>query len=145
VSGRLGYPHTGTKRASSKTKTIHGSKREAQAVLAQLKAKHQLSTHDLAGEQTTVERLLRRWMEAKRHAWSPKTVRETKAFVDRRIVPELGDRRIGKLGVREIEEWYGRLLKAGRVDKKGRSGPGVGAQNPRGVALSFRPRPCAGI
>ena len=96
-------PVTGKKRYTSRT--VRGGKRAAQRVLAELvtEAERDLSvrTNATAGE------LIEAWFEQATRDFSPKTVKETRGFIDRNLMP----------AIRAVPQ---SRLKASDVDRLGR-------------------------
>jgi hypothetical protein len=64
----------------------------------------------------SVAELLERWFEHVRQDFLPSTERETRAILDRSILPALGSVPLNKLTVADIDRFYRRLLKAGGKD-----------------------------
>jgi hypothetical protein len=86
-------PLTGRKRYA--TRTVRGGKREAQTALAGMvtEAERGLTVRTTA----TVGELLEAWFEFAAPDFSPKTVKETRGYIDRSLMPALGSRRLAKL------------------------------------------------
>lgn len=105
-------PVTGKKRYS--TKTVRGGKREAQRTLAAMvtDAERGLTPRSSA----TVGDLLEAWFTQATQDFSPTTVKETRGFIDRSLLPGLGERPLAKLTSAELDAFYGRLREAGGVD-----------------------------
>ena len=82
------------------TRTVHGSRREAQS---QLKA-----LADQAGyaqlRAGTVGELLERWFEAAWPAWAASTVRQTRSILDCHLAPDLGHLSVAKLTTADIDD-----------------------------------------
>jgi len=97
---------TGKKRYVSRT--VKGSKREAQRELAALVTQ---TGHGVpADTATTVSQLLDAWFAQARTDFSPSTVRETNGIIERYLKPGLGEARLDRLRVPEIDRYYRRLL-----------------------------------
>jgi len=81
-------PLTGRKRYA--TRTVRGGKREAQTALAEMvtEAERGLTARTTA----TVGELLDAWFEFASPDFSPKTVKETRGYIDRSLMPALGSR-----------------------------------------------------
>lgn len=107
-------PVTGKKRYT--TKTVRAGKREAQRALAAMvtDAERGLAPRTSA----TVADLLEAWFDQASKDFSPTTVKETRGYIDRSLLPGLGDRPLAKLTPAEIDAFYGRLREAGGVDGK---------------------------
>ena len=107
-------PVTGKKRYT--TKTVRGGKREAQRTLAAMvtDAERGLAPRTSA----TVADLLAAWFDQAAKDFSPTTVKETRGYIDRSLLPGLGDRPLGKVTAAELDRFYGRLREAGGVGGK---------------------------
>ena len=108
-------PVTNKKRYA--TKTVHGGKREAQRALNEMiaEAGHGLSVRTSA----TVGELLERWFEFAARDFSPSTVKETRGFIDRNLLPTLGAVPFGRLTASDLDRFYRKLS----VDGGARGGP----------------------
>jgi integrase len=101
----------GTDPVSSKkryaTRTVRGGKREAQRVLAEMvtDAERGLSVRTSA----TVGELLERWFAFAAPDFSPKTVKETRGFIDRNLLPSLGSVPLAKLKASDLDRFYRKL------------------------------------
>ena len=108
----LGTDDTGKKRYRSKS--VKGSKREAERTMRQLIAEIEAGDveSDRSEQLLTVDELLVRWRAANVNDWSPTTARETW------ISPHIGTVRVNRLTVERLERFYRTLLveggKAGR-------------------------------
>lgn len=102
-------PLTGRKRYA--TRTVRGGKREAQTALAEMvtEAERGLTVRATA----TVGELLEAWFEFASPDFSPKTVKETRGYIDRSLMPALGSRRLAKLKPADLDAFYRRLLTSG--------------------------------
>lgn len=67
----------------------------------------------LRDAKASVAELLERWFEHAREDFSLSTERETRAILDRSILPALGSVPLNKLTVADIDRFYRRLLKSG--------------------------------
>ncbi len=106
----LGHdPLTGKKRYA--TRTVRGGKREAQTALAEMitEAERGLTVRTSA----TVGELLSAWIEFAAPDFSPKTVKETKGYIDRSLMPAMGALPLAKLKPADLEAFYRRLLTSG--------------------------------
>ena len=92
-------------------KTVRGSYKDAQKELTAL-----LSAADErrlpAATSATVAEYTRAWLDGA-HGLSPKTVERYRELAERQIVPHLGEIKVQWLTDTEIEDWHGKLLKAG--------------------------------
>lgn len=86
--------------------------REAQTALAEMvtEAERGLTVRTTA----TVGELLEAWFEFAAPDFSPKTVKETRGYIDRSLMPALGSRRLAKLKPADLDAFYRRLLTSGR-------------------------------
>jgi integrase len=102
-------PVTGKKRYVSKT--VRGGKREAQRTLAEMitDAERGLTVRTSA----TVGELLEQWFELASRDFSPKTVKETRGFMDRNLLPYLATVPLAKLRASDVDALYQRLLARG--------------------------------
>ncbi len=55
----------------------------------------------------TVGELLERWFEFAGHDFSPSTVKETRGFIDRNLLPTLGSVPLGRLNASDLDRFYG--------------------------------------
>ena len=108
-------PVTGKQRYA--TRTVRGGKREAQRVLNEMvtDAERGLSvrTNATAGE------LIEAWFEHAAGDFSPKTVKETRGFIDRNLLPAIGDVPLSKLKASDLDRLYRRLQATGAVGDGG--------------------------
>ncbi len=127
-------PVTGKQRYA--TRTVRGGKREAQRVLNEMvtDADRGLSvrTNATAGE------LIEAWFEHAAGDFSPKTVKETRGFIDRNLLPAIGDVPLSKLKASDLDRLYRRLQATGAVGER-RAGAGHRAPHPRHPPSSARP------
>ena len=79
-------PVTGKQRYASRT--VRGGKRAAQRMLAELvtEAEREL----LVRANATAGELIEAWFEQATRDFSPKTVKETRGFIDRNLLPAIG-------------------------------------------------------
>jgi integrase len=106
----LGYdPVTGKQRYT--TRTVRTGKREAQRALAEMvvEAERGMTARTTA----TVGQLLETWFEFAAPDFSPKTVKETRGYIDRSLMPALGSKSLAKLKPAELDAFYRRLLASG--------------------------------
>ena len=108
-------PVTGKQRYA--TRTVRGGKREAQRTLNEMvtDAERGLSvrTNATAGE------LIEAWFEHAASDFSPKTVKETRGFIDRNLLPAIGDVPLSKLKASDLDRLYRRLQATGAVGEGG--------------------------
>ena len=133
-------PVTGKQRYA--TRTVRGGKREAQRVLNEMvtDAERGLSvrTNATAGE------LIEAWFEHAAGDFSPKTVKETRGFIDRNLLPAIGAVPLSKL---KAERPRPSLPPAPghRGGRGGRARPGHGAPHPRHPPPGARARGQVGM
>jgi integrase len=96
-------------------RTVRGGKRDAQRALAALA--HEVNEKSVTRSRATVGDLLEAWFDHARDDLSPKTVRETRGYLDRNLIPGLGGVRLDHLRVDDVDRYYRRLRTTG-----GRSG-----------------------
>ena len=108
-------PVTNKQRYASRT--VRTGKREAQRVLNEMisEAERGLSVRTSA----TVGDLLERWFDFAARDFSPKTVKGTRGFIDRNLLPALGSVPLSKLRASDLDRFYRKLS----VDGGSRSGP----------------------
>jgi len=108
-------PVTNKQRYASRT--VCTGKREAQRVLNEMisEAERGLSVRTSA----TVGDLLEQWFDFAARDFSPKTVKETRGFMDRNLLPALGTVPLSKLKEGDLDRFYRKLS----VDGGSRSGP----------------------
>ena len=92
------------------TRTVRAGKREAQRALTAMVA--EADTGTLARTDATVGDLLERWFEQAKDDFSPKTVLETRGFIDRNLLPALAQVPLGKLKPDALDRYY-RSLRSG--------------------------------
>ena len=95
-------------------RTIHGTKRQAEAVLNELLVEAGHRSKMLADG--TLAELAERWLELNESQLSPTTARGYRRLLDRLILPQFGKRKVRTLQARELDEFYGRLLRRGGQD-----------------------------
>ncbi|MGH9171562.1 MAG: tyrosine-type recombinase/integrase [Acidimicrobiales bacterium] len=103
-------PESGRKRYVERT--FRGSKRQAEKALAALVTEAE-SLPRRSNSDSTVERLLREWLEHASLSFSPSTVTVTSGYIDNAIVPALGSIPVAKLTATEIDRFYRKLLTVG--------------------------------
>jgi integrase len=103
-----------TGRRQYMTKTVRGTKREAQRALAALVA-GPAPTGPVAA--MTTAQMLERWFEHAEGQLSPSTAAHTRVVLDAHLLPHIGDIRLGKLTTAKIDSLYKLLSERG-----GRSG-----------------------
>ena len=111
VSGRERYA----------TRTIRAGKREAQRALNEMVVAAERGS--LVKTRATMGELLEAWFEHAQRDFSPKTVLETRGFIDRTIKPELGHISLVRLRPITLDRFYDRLLSPGGGRKGGALAP----------------------
>src|SRR5680860_518140 len=102
-------PVTGRKRQVSRN--VRGTKREAQAVRAQLLVEVGKGQHE--GTDVTFGELVERWYEMAAPDWSPSTATERRRLLDRVILPKIGRTRLQKLRTADLDRLYRELRASG--------------------------------
>src|SRR5690349_20549295 len=87
-----------------KSRTVRGTKREAQRALAALV--HDVGAGTVRPNDVTVSETLERWLEIAGGYMSPTTLREYRRLIARRISPALGHVSIAKLTTAQIDAFY---------------------------------------
>lgn len=100
---------TGKQRYASRT--VRGGKREAERELAKMIVAAEGG--QVARTTTTVGELLDAWLEQAARDFSPKTVLESRGFIERTIKPALGQMPLSKLRTADIDRFYVRLQAPG--------------------------------
>ena len=100
---------TGKKRYA--TRSVRGSRREAERELARMVSAADRGTFARTG--ATVGELLERWLAQSASDYSPKTVRETRSYLDRDLLPALGNVPLSKLRAEDLDRFYRDLLAHG--------------------------------
>jgi integrase len=105
-----------TGRPRQLSKTVHGSARDADAVLHDLIAKHGGGSADGVG--ATFAQLLDLWLEeCERLDRSPTTVRTYRSQIDKSIRPALGRLKVGRISARHLDNLYGVMKDQGSTAK----------------------------
>lgn len=103
-------PVTGRRRQL--TRTVRGSRREAEAVRNALLA--EVAEGGAARTGSTVADLLEAWFEANQAEWSPRTALEQRRVMDAVLIPALGSNKLAKLRTADLDAFYGRA-RAGEI------------------------------
>ena len=113
-------PVTGKQRYA--TKTVRGGKREAQTALNEMVIEAERGL-DGSRRRRRWGSCSRPWFEFACADFSPKTVKETRGYIDRSLMPALGSRRLAKLKPADLDAFYRRLLaRAGPAADRWRPG-----------------------
>ena len=121
-------PVTGRTRQVSATAT---TKRDAEDAMTRLLVEVASGQH--SGPDVTVGELLDRWFAMAAPDWSPKTVVETKRFIENYIRPHIGHVKLRKLTTSMIDGFYATLRARG-----GRNGRPLAATSVRRVRVVVR-------
>jgi integrase len=105
-----------TRRQRYATRTVRGTRTDAQSALADMVAVANVAP--AVGARTTMAELLERWFAISAPSWAPTTIRNTRSIIDRHLVPSLGTVLVRQLTTIEIDDFYARLLTDGRHDTK---------------------------
>ena len=103
--------YTGRDRDGNPTqvsRTVHGTKRDAQRVAAELTVK---PARNAGGRK--VAQLLDEWLEIKTPSWAPLTVRDQTSRVRLLKQDPIASMSVASVGVSDIDRWVARLRKAG--------------------------------
>jgi integrase len=103
-----------TKRQKYLTRTFRGGKREAEGALARFITEVSGGGH--AAQDTTVEHLIRQWLDLARSDLSPSTVRGYERIIESYINPTLGKVPLGRLKTAQLDHFYAELRARGGHD-----------------------------
>lgn len=95
------------------------TKKEAEAALSQALVAHAQGAPVVAGRATLAAYARDEWLPVVRHALKPTTYLNYENMLEQRILPHLGDIRLGELRPAAIARCYAALRKNGRRDGKG--------------------------
>jgi integrase len=98
-----------TPRGKQLSRTVRGTKREAQRALAALVT--EVSTGKISSSTTSLTELLDRWLDHVNEQLSPTTVREYRRLVTRLIVPDLGKLPLRRVTTQRLDTYYGTLVR----------------------------------
>ena len=102
-------PETGRRRY--RTKTVRGTRAEAERELAALVSS--VRAQGVGGPGSSVSVLLERWFTVASASWAPTTIRQTRSVLDRYLHPHIGSIPIGSLTAARIDELYAELGRTG--------------------------------
>ena len=108
-------PVTGKQRYASRT--VRGGKREAQRALNEMVSDAERGL--VVRTNATTGELIEAWFEHAAGDFSPKTVKETRGFIDRNLLPAVGGVPLSKLKPSDLDRFYRRLLTSGAVGAGG--------------------------
>jgi len=103
-------PSTGKRR--TRFITVRGTKKQAQAELVRRLAELNAGIA-VAPDKVTVGEYLRKWLDGRKAALSPKTAERYRQLVEFQILPHLGSIQLQRLRPQQIKDWQGKLLKSG--------------------------------
>jgi integrase len=115
-------PTTGKR--NTRTMTVRGTKKAAQAELTRLLAEVDRGI-SVDPSKITVAEYIRSWLDAP-DGLSPKTLERYRQLAEQQIVPHLGATALQKLRPAQVEAWHGVLLKSGGKDSRPLSARTVG-------------------
>jgi integrase len=92
-------------------RTVYGTARDADRALRELQAEVELGMH--RHRDKTVRMLLEAWLEVAQRNLSPTTVRSYRDYLDNRILPAIGDRKVHQLRTEDLDRFYAALQDAG--------------------------------
>ncbi len=95
------------------SRTVDGTKREAQRALAALIT--EVSAGRETGANATVADLLAQWLDLAAEQLSPTTLRTYQQNVRTRLGPAIGSVRVRKLRAQELDQLYGALMRDGKL------------------------------
>ena len=124
-----------TGKARQMSRSVHGTKRDAQRALAALVG--QVDEEKLTSSGDSVSGLLKAWLEMKGRDLSPTTAREYQRLTTTLIAPALGNLALKDVSARRLDAFYAALL-----DRKNLSASSV-RQGTRSCGAPS-PKPCAG-
>jgi integrase len=107
-------PETGRRRQL--TRTVRGSKTQAQRELRDLAALANIGPR--VGARTTLGELLDRWFAVNEPNWAATTVRNTRSIIDRQLKPQLGHVLVRELTTVMIDDFYASLRIDGAVGRR---------------------------
>ena len=103
-----------TKRPKYSTRTFRGGKREADEALARFVTEVSGGGH--AAKDTTLNELIRRWLDLVREDLSPSTVRGYERIIRCYISPSIGRVSLAKLRTDQLDRFYSQLRDEGGQD-----------------------------
>jgi integrase len=98
-----------TPRGKQLSRTVRGTKREAQRALAALVT--EVSTGKISSSTMTFADLLERWLDHVSEQLSPTTVREYRRLVKRLISPDLGKLTLRRVTTQRLDTYYATLAR----------------------------------
>jgi integrase len=98
-----------TPRGKQLSRTVRGTKREAQRALAALVT--EVSTGKISSSTMTFADLLERWLDHVSEQLSPTTVREYRRLVKKLISPDLGKLTLRRVSTQRLDTYYATLAR----------------------------------
>jgi integrase len=98
-----------TPRGKQLSRTVHGTKREAQRALAALVT--EVSTGKISSSMMSLADLLERWLDHVSEQLSPTTVREYRRLVKKLISPDLGKLTLRRVSTQRLDTYYATLAR----------------------------------
>jgi integrase len=92
------------------TRTVHGTRREADAQLRQLILEAGLA-HETS--HATIDDLAAKWLELATETLSPSTLREYRRLLAKIILPQFGSAKVRTIRPSDLDTFYARLLRRG--------------------------------
>ena len=96
-------------------RTVHGTKRQAEAALARLVNEVNEGAHPTT-KSGTVGELLEQWFAHNEADWSPTVVKGYRHILDRRLLPRFGSTALRRLTTSDLDLFYAHLRKRGGVN-----------------------------
>jgi len=96
-----------TARAKQLSRTVHGTKRDAQRTLATIVT--EVAAGKITSSATTLKELLAQWLDHVAEQLSPTTVREYRRLVTKTIEPDLGKLTLRRLTTQRLDAYYASL------------------------------------
>jgi len=103
---------------NQKWKSIKGTKKEAEALLARMLTELEDGVY-IDAKKTSVSDYLDKWIASIKGSVSSTTYERYKQLCDKHLKPTIGNVALNKLQAIKISEMYSNALESGRVDKKG--------------------------
>ena len=104
-------------------RTIHGTKKEAQAALSQWLAEVNSGTY-VEAQNSTVAEYLKQWLrDSASGRVAPKTLERYQEIVEKAVIPALGSLKLARLTGLHLQGFYRQCLESGRLDGSGGLSP----------------------
>ena len=105
-------PHPITRARQQRTRTFHGTRKQAETALARFIVETEATSLERAVK-ITVTALIEAWYAHVRHDLEPNTTRGYRSKIDHHITPNIGDRQIAKIAARDLNNLYDHLRTKG--------------------------------